>query len=740
MRKKIILLLICLNLVQAKVQNVELLADSVTRVGEIVNANGNVVAYSQDYFLTADRAVYDKKNEILELFGNINAIKTKTQIMRTDYLKLYLATDGSESTATFLMDQEGEIWSQSNETCSDAEYYRSKGSIVSSCNVQNPDWKISYTSGKMNKKTKFMHLYNPVFYVGKVPVLYLPYFGFPTDKTRRSGLLIPEIAYLSEQGLYYKQPIYFAPMQSWDLEFDPQIRTRRGAGVYTQFRFADSPYSYGEIKGGVFQNRQKAQERLEYKNRSHRGFEVNYDRSKLAGYLLNGDFRENLWLDFKSINDLGYFDLIEKKSSSNDSLISSKLNYYATTDEHYAGLYARYYIDTAKLNSYSKYKNRDTLQELPSLQYHKFTAHLIVPNLTYSVDTNYHNYTRKVGTYAEQYDLNLPLNLTIPLPSEYARLNLGENLYATRINYGRNYEFKDGNLLEHKKDDYVNHYHFIGISSDLAKAYESFFHTMAFNLDYIHPAFHRGDIDERIFKKYVYDDIGTSASTSRLQNIKDNLFYEDNFVGKLSKDYTQRNLSTNFTQYIFDQNGQKRLRHSAKIKYDFVDKEFGNLDNKVNLYLSNGFSIGNRISYSLKSDSLEKSQTYASYSGGVVGAKVSHNYEYVKSATSQNITYDKENYLNFGLDFKLPEYFNLFSAVEYDLQNSYTKMWRAGITNNRKCWNYTLVYQENIEPKTTSRNSVEKEKKERGLYLFVNFYPFGGVHSRVSQTDDERYK
>ena len=79
-----------------------------------------------------------------------------------------------------------------------------------------------------------MHLYNPVFYVGKVPVLYLPYFGFPTDKTRRSGLLIPEIAYLSEQGLYYKQPIYFAPMQSWDLEFDPQIRTRRGAGIYTR--------------------------------------------------------------------------------------------------------------------------------------------------------------------------------------------------------------------------------------------------------------------------------------------------------------------------------------------------------------------------------------------------------------------------------------------------------------------------------------------------------------------------
>ena len=363
-----------------------------------------------------------------------------------------------------------------------------------------------------------------------------------------------------------------------------------------------------------------------------------------------------------------------------------------------------------------------------------------MPNLTYSVDANYNHYTRKVGTRAEQYELNLPLNLTIPLPGEYARLNLGENLYSTRINYGRNYEFKDRNLLEHKKDDYINNYYSIGLSSDLAKAYESFFHTMAFNLDYIHPAFHRGDIDERIFKKYVYDDLNIKAPKSRLQDIKDNLFYEDNFVGKLSKDYTQRNLNTKFTQYIFDQNGQKRLRHSAKIKYDFVDKEFGNLDNKVNLYLSNGFNIGNRISYSLKSDSLEKSQTYASYFSGVIGAQISHNYEHVKSYTLKDIIYDKENYLNFGLNFKLPEYFNLFSAIEYDLQNSYTKMWRAGITNNRKCWNYTLVYQENIEPKTTSRNSVEKEKKERGLYLFVNFYPFGGVHSHVSQKDDERYK
>ncbi|XPV53920.1 MAG: hypothetical protein ACNI3H_02465 [Halarcobacter ebronensis] len=38
----------------------------------------------------------------------------------------------------------------------------------------------------------------------------------------------------------YKQPIYFAPAPNYDIELVPQIRTNRGYGSYTYFRYADS--------------------------------------------------------------------------------------------------------------------------------------------------------------------------------------------------------------------------------------------------------------------------------------------------------------------------------------------------------------------------------------------------------------------------------------------------------------------------------------------------------------------
>jgi len=735
-------LLVFANLLFAKVQDVELLASEVVKEGDIVTANGDVVAYSQDYFLTADRAVYDQKNEILELFGNVNAIKSKKEIVRTNYLKLNLREDETFSTSTFMMDQEAEIWAQSDETCSDDKYYRTKGSIVSSCNIQDPDWKITYTSGKLNKESKFLHLFNPVFYAGEVPILYLPYFGFPTDKTRRTGLLIPEGGYISSQGFYYKQPIYFAPYKSWDFQLDPQIRTRRGMGLYGTFRFADSPYSYGEIRGGAFFNKKKHQKRLEYKNQVNKGFEIEYERSKLAKYLLSGDFKEKLWMDINVVNDLEYFDLIQRDGidDDDDSLVTSKFNYYATTNDHYLGLYARYYIDTEKLSEYNRFKNKDTVQELPSVQYHKFTESLFVPNLFYSIDTNFHNYTRRLGVTARQYDINIPITYTTPIFNDWLNFKFQENFYATQINYENNYKYNGSSFDKHNSDTYINHYHLVGVSTDLVKPYENFYHTMYLEGQFLEPGYQHGSIDDRLFKDYQYKEMtknGRKVKQSVLENVKNKTYYEDSFVNELSKDYTQRNISGKFTQYFFGNDGHKYVRHSIKTKYDFEDEEFGNLDNRIDIYLKNGLSFGNRFEYSLQNNNFEKSQTYVRYSNKHFSTYFSHHYEYVKSYGGEKTTnYDKDNYLKFGASVNLPEHYKIFGRVEYDLQNSYTKMWRLGLTANRKCWNYSLVYQEDIEPKTTSRHSIQKAEKERGIYLFVNFYPFGGVRYHSSMTED----
>lgn len=715
----------------ANIQDVELLADNAKRVGTKVHADGNVIMYSNEYLVTSDMAVYDEESQIAEFFGNVNLLKGKNETSKTTYLKLDLKNKENFAKENFAMDKYAEIWMQNRLSCSDKKYYRTKGSIVSSCNINNPDWKIKYTSGKLNKQSKFLHLFNPVFYVGDVPVLYLPYFGFPTDKTRRTGLLIPEAGYISDEGLYYKQPIYFAPYQSWDLQLDSQVRSRRGFGIYATFRFADSPYSYGEIRGGVFDNFKRAKKRLEYKNEKHHGYEFDYDRSKLLGYLVNGEFKEHLWVRFANVNDVEYYDLKQKGGSEEgDSLVTSKLNYYLTNDEHYFGTYARYYIDTDKLNIKNPFKNDDTVQELPTLHYHKFTNSILFDNLLYSADIKAHNYTRKVGVTARQYEFNLPLTFSTPILNDWLNFKFSEGLYATHIDYSKNYIYKNGEFFKDKSSDYINNYHKFSLGSDLAKAYENYFHAMNFDISYLIPGYQSGDINQRLFKEFKYNhDKGKNiVNKNSLENIVSGLYYEDNFLGELGKDYTQRNLMLNFTQYLYNKNGKKFLRHSAKQKYDFEDKEFGNLIHRLDLYFSNGLNIGNKFEYSNTDKRFEKVQSYAGYSNSTFSSRLSHSYENIKRVQR----YDKDNYLILDASLNLPNFYKLFGKFEYDLERSYSKMWRLGLTHNRKCWNYTLVYQEDLEPKTSSRLDYKEAEKKRTFYFFVNFYPFGGVGYDVS--------
>ena len=87
-------------------QNFELLADDVKRDKGIVTADKNVLVYSQDYLMSADRAVYDQQKEILELFGNVNLIRNKDEISRCSYAKIDLNSKDSNYETLFMMNRD----------------------------------------------------------------------------------------------------------------------------------------------------------------------------------------------------------------------------------------------------------------------------------------------------------------------------------------------------------------------------------------------------------------------------------------------------------------------------------------------------------------------------------------------------------------------------------------------------------------------------------------------------------
>jgi len=57
----------------------------------------------------------------------------------------------------------------------------------------------------------------------------------------------------------------------------------------------------------------------------------------------------------------------------------------------------------------SKNSNDRTIQELPSLHYHRYLQQLIRGRLFYTVDTRVNNYTRAKGSQATQFELDLPI-------------------------------------------------------------------------------------------------------------------------------------------------------------------------------------------------------------------------------------------------------------------------------------------------------------------------------------------
>ena len=712
MRKILFLIPVCVFSLSAAVQDVQLLADDVKQDKGIVTANKNVVVYSQEYLVTADCAVYDQNNSIIELFGNVNMMKGKDEVSRSNYAKLNLKNNNAAFESLFMMNKDMEVWMRSDESSSDSEYYRVRKAMVSSCNVQDPDWSITSSSAMLNKQSKFLHLFNPVFRIANVPVFYLPYFGFSTDTTRRTGLLPPELGYGKSEGFYYKQPVYFAPYNEWDLEFDPQIRTSRGTGIYGAFRFTESPDSRGEISFGSFtdKNSYRAKQkgetsnRAELKNKTHKGVGLKYERDKLIKYLSEADLQEGMWIDATKLNDIDYLNL-KGRDDDYDSLVTSKFNYFIANDDHYFGAYAKYYIDTEKIGS--KNENKDTLQELPSLQYHKFTDDIVLPNILYSIDLQSHRYDRKIGVRATQYEFTLPASVHVPLFDDSLTFSFYEYLYASRINYENKINSFD-DKREDKHANFVNNYHKFALHTDLAKAYESFYHTLNFGAEYLLPGYRKGNLDD----EFIYD--------------KDLNEYE-NF---LAQDQSKEEVSGYLTQYFFNGSGRKVVKHSISQGYYTKDDEYSNLKNAIYLYPFENFGLYNKLEYSHKDRELKKVQNGLYYTHDLFWINMLHTMKKSDSKAKNSAT--KDSYFTSSAGVKLPHQYSLIGDWQYDLERSYTKSWRVGVLHQRKCWNYGLIYQHDVEPTTTTNGSASTKKS--GIYFTINFYPMGGLHYDFSQS------
>lgn len=122
------------------------------------------------------------------------------------------------------------------------------GSTYTTCDPANPHWQFRAQRIDIDTEEGMAVARNAVLRVGDVPVLYVPWFMFPIDDRRRTGLLYPSISMSSRNGFDWKQPIYLNLAPNYDATLEPRYMSRRGALLGGQLRWL-YPSGKGEFYG-----------------------------------------------------------------------------------------------------------------------------------------------------------------------------------------------------------------------------------------------------------------------------------------------------------------------------------------------------------------------------------------------------------------------------------------------------------------------------------------------------------
>ncbi|MCW8109425.1 LPS assembly protein LptD [Alteromonas ponticola] len=213
---------------------------------QLAEFTGNVSIYSDRAAIHAEQAKVSKNGRMLEASGDVTYqdmdLNVTSDAISIDSIKQSLQIENSQYQ---LNGQPGHGAAQQ------IQLNRGRGLILSdvsftTCPLGSPDWHIEASEISIEKGTAWGQAKSTRFYVGGIPVLYLPYFAFPVSDQRQTGLLFPEISSSSRTGFDYEQPFYWNIAPNYDLTTSPRFMTRRGVQLKNEFRYLTSQ-SYGQL-------------------------------------------------------------------------------------------------------------------------------------------------------------------------------------------------------------------------------------------------------------------------------------------------------------------------------------------------------------------------------------------------------------------------------------------------------------------------------------------------------------
>lgn len=687
----------------------EVSADELKSDGDLIIGKGNVILVSGEYYISAQDLKYDKKSKIAEVDGEVRIYYGKDLMLSAKKVKLDFGKDAFSLSSVYFQSVKSGLWITASEAYSENNVYYFKESVVSGCNIQSPIWHFDSSSGSLDQENDYLTLWNTRIYLGKMPILYIPYFSVSTAQKRKSGLLYPRLAYLNQDGLYYQQPIYIAPYDSWDMTLSPQIRTSRGIGISGEFRLATPADNLFTFQTRYFYNTKKYVQTYSALNQHIYGFNLNFETKDGTG-IFNSleNVNDAFYADLNYMNDMEYLKLDDSDVKVSNRLTISKLNYFLHSQDHFFGIYDKLFIDVTKTN------NSNTFQLLPGVQYHKFFDSLFWKELMYSIDVQTNNVTRESGYAYVENTIELPLGVEFSLFNNYLSLGVSTDLKFSNINlyHTENMQVYDPSSKSTTANFFTANYN-ASLSTDLARDYGSFMHSLQLMVKASGPYYRYNTplFNDEVYEWYAktYANIDTTTNEGKKQVY--NLWNPSSIV---DFDTNKHRLELQFSQYFYSPDGHTLFYYNASQKLNLQSKKYlfsESMLNEIGSSPIDGLDIKTSLYYSFLYNDIEEVSATIDLEKWHLDTSIG--YYYKKLFASENSSIDA-NFLNFSLsnDFG---YFALGGDINFDFLAMQVKDWSVSISTDVQCFGITLKFAQEY-------SSTLTDNPNRPIETYTNNY------------------
>lgn len=673
--------------------------------------SGDVVIDQSGRMIRADEVTLDKTQTFAKAKGNVQMAQGGI-IAQSDQIDYNLKDETGQLNNSFYIAEVTHAHGYANkiERTSPTKIILENASYTTCPPDEKPTWKIQANQIELDQDTGRGVTRGTKLYVKDVPVLAVPYFNFPIDDRRTTGLLSPGFGFTNDGGFELAVPVYLNLAPNYDATITPRLITDRGIYAQGEFRYLTENYGRGSVWGSYLPSDR------EYNDEDRKDFHF------LHNWQINNQWTTNF--EYNYVSDKDFFSDLDNNPNSR-----TELNQRRAWELNYAhgipGLKAQLKVEDFQTLD-------DTIQDVdkPYARLPQFLLNYVTGN-PQGLEYEFNN-----DTAYFQKDINDATDISQPSGTRLY------NQFATRYNFRNPWAFAIPEVSVRSLNTFYDQETEQRLGSDnKTKSIVVPQFTLDTGLTFEKEGKFLQTITPRAFYAYApyknqkdnpnFD--STSASISY-----DQLFSPYRFYGH---DRLEDNnfLSLGLSYSLFDTVGLERLRASIGQSYYFDDRRVTLLNSADNIdtekrtgpiisissQLSQSFTLSTNSAWMSNGDSAQ--HDFQLYYTGEQGNLYNVGYFYRNNLPDRQDKYDQA-VASFMQPIK--DNWRIMGHIQYDLDNHVAREYLLGVNYESCCWGvsvYGRSYFNDLDDVTDSSVSPK-----RAVMAELTLKGLGGLNNKLS--------